>query len=85
MLKHLFRITPVLFALLLPAQGGGVAKRVVLVAWDGMRPDFVSPELTPALWQLRTNGTWFARHHSAYPTSTEVNGVRPRRPSPLCD
>jgi arylsulfatase A-like enzyme len=75
MLKHLFLLAPVLFGLLLPAHGGGVAKHVVLVVWDGMRPDFVSPELTPALWQLRTNGTWFARHHSAYPTSTEVNGA----------
>jgi len=53
----------------------GAARHFVLVVWDGMRPDFVTPELTPTLWSLRTNGTWFANHHSAYPTSTEVNGA----------
>lgn len=53
----------------------GKAEHTVLVVWDGMRPDFVSPELTPTLWQLRTNGVWFANHHSAYPTSTKVNGA----------
>lgn len=54
-------------------QAKGVADHVILVVWDGMRPDFISPELTPTLWQLRTNGVWFAKHHSVYPTSTKVN------------
>lgn len=53
----------------------GKAKYFVLIVWDGMRPDFVSPELTPALYGLREDGVWFANHHSVYPTSTEVNGT----------
>src|ERR1043165_9180237 len=53
----------------------GKAKYFVLIVWDGMRPDFVSPELTPTLYALRENGVWFANHHSVYPTSTEVNGT----------
>jgi arylsulfatase A-like enzyme len=53
----------------------GSARHFVLVVWDGMRPDYVTPELTPALWSFRSNGVWFANHHSAYPTSTEVNGA----------
>jgi len=53
----------------------GQAKYFVLVVWDGMRPDFVSPELTPALHALREEGVWFANHHSVFPTSTEVNGT----------
>jgi arylsulfatase A-like enzyme len=53
----------------------GQAKCFVLVVWDGMRPDFVSPELTPTLHALREGGVWFANHHSAFPTSTEVNGT----------
>jgi arylsulfatase A-like enzyme len=52
-----------------------VAEHLVLVVWDGMRADCVTPELTPTLWQLRTNGVWSDRHHSAWPTSTEVNGA----------
>ena len=58
-----------------PALGVGQARYFVLVVWDGMRPDFVTPELTPTLCSLRSNGVWFAHHHSAYPTSTEVNGT----------
>ena len=57
------------------AVAAGTARHFVLVVWDGMRPDYVSPELTPTLWSLRTNGVWFSQHHSAYPTSTEVNGA----------
>jgi arylsulfatase A-like enzyme len=57
------------------ALGVGKARHFVLVVWDGMRPDFVTPELTPTLCSLRSNGVWFAHHHSAYPTSTEVNGA----------
>ena len=53
----------------------GRAKYYVLIVWDGMRPDFVSPELTPTLHALRESGVWFANHHSVYPTSTEVNGT----------
>ncbi|MDR3459091.1 MAG: alkaline phosphatase family protein [Verrucomicrobiae bacterium] len=57
------------------ALAAGQAKYFVLVVWDGMRPDFVTPELTPALYGLRKSGVWFANHHSVYPTSTEVNGT----------
>ena len=53
----------------------GQAKYFVLVVWDGMRPDFVSRELTPTLHALREEGVWFANQHSVYPTSTEVNGT----------
>ena len=67
-LYALLTIVPNVFA-------GGTARYFVLVVWDGMRPDFVSAELTPALQTLRESGVWFANHHSVYPTSTEVNGT----------
>ncbi len=67
-----FLLSPVLIA---PLQAGGQAKYFVLVVWDGMRPDFVSPELTPTLHALLEQGVWFANHHSVFPTSTEVNGT----------
>ena len=53
----------------------GHARYYILVVWDGMRPDFVTPELTPTLYSLRQQGVWFANHHSVFPTSTEVNGT----------
>ena len=58
-----------------PIHATGRAKYFVLVVWDGMRPDFISPELTPTLESLRDDGVWFGNHHSAFPTSTEVNGT----------
>jgi arylsulfatase A-like enzyme len=52
------------------------AKRhVVVVVWDGMRPDFVSKENTPALWELAHEGVIFRNHHAAYPSATMVNGT----------
>jgi arylsulfatase A-like enzyme len=58
---------------------------VVVIVWDGMRPDFVREEIVPTLWKLSRDGVTFARHHTVYPTATEVNntvlatGVYPRR------
>ena len=51
------------------------ARKAVVVVWDGMRPDTVTEEQTPALWKLRQEGVWFANHHSIYPTMTQVNGT----------
>ena len=50
-------------------------RKVVVVVWDGMRPDMVTEEHTPTLWKLRQDGVWFANHHSVYPTVTQVNGT----------
>ena len=51
------------------------AEHVVLVVWDGMRPDFVSPLYTPQLYDLAQRGTFFKNHHPVYVSSTEVNGT----------
>ena len=56
---------------LLPAA----TEHVVVVVWDGMRPDFVSPGLTPNLYSLATNGVFFKRHHALFISTTEVNGA----------
>jgi predicted AlkP superfamily pyrophosphatase or phosphodiesterase len=51
------------------------AEHVVLVVWDGMRPDFVSAQYTPQLYDLAQHGTFFKNHHPVYVSSTEVNGT----------
>ena len=51
------------------------ASHAVIVVWDGMRPDCISDEHTPTLARLAREGVNFARHHSVYPSSTEVNGT----------
>ena len=48
---------------------------VVVVVWDGMRPDFVTEQNTPTLWKLEHEGTMFRNHHPVYPSATMVNGT----------
>jgi arylsulfatase A-like enzyme len=50
-------------------------RHVVVVVWDGMRPDSVTEQKTPALWKLAQEGVTFQHHHSVYPTATNVNGA----------
>ena len=50
-------------------------RHVVLIVWDGMRPDFVNASNTPALFELANRGVFFARNHPVYVSSTEVNGT----------
>ena len=79
----LARFLPVAVALLLGGVGlpgsrvaaAGKAEHVVLVVWDGMRPDFIRPQYAPNLYALATNGVFFRRHHPVYISSTEVNGT----------
>jgi predicted AlkP superfamily pyrophosphatase or phosphodiesterase len=50
-------------------------RHVVVVVWDGMRPDLVSEQNTPMLWKLARQGVIFRNHHSVYPSATMVNGT----------
>jgi arylsulfatase A-like enzyme len=70
-----------LFACLLPAvafcetEPSGADRHVVVLVWDGMRPDFVNERNTPTLWKLAQEGVTFAHHHSVYISATNVNGA----------
>ncbi len=57
------------------ALGKGQAEHVVVVVFDGMRPDFVTPQHTPTLYWLATNGVFFRHNHCSYVSSTHVNGA----------
>jgi arylsulfatase A-like enzyme len=64
----------------------GLARRVIVFVWDGLRPDSISAALTPELARLRDQrGVNFADHHAVYPTQTMMNaaafatGARPGR------
>jgi arylsulfatase A-like enzyme len=54
---------------------GKSERHVVVVVWDGMRPDFVSAQNTPTLWTLAHEGVTFRNHHAVYPSATMVNGT----------
>jgi hypothetical protein len=48
---------------------------VVLMVWDGLRPDLVDAVNTPNLFAVEQSGVSFSRHHSIYPTLTMVNAA----------
>ena len=57
------------------AKAAKPERHVVIVVWDGMRPDFVNEQNTPALWKLARAGVTFRNHHAVYPSATMVNGA----------
>ncbi len=48
-------------------------RRHLLIVVDGLRPDYVTPEVMPTLTALARRGVVFTKHHSVYPTVTRVN------------
>lgn len=67
------------------AQARKQRRRVCVVVLDGLRPDEVSPDLTPNLTALKAEGTWFGNARSLPIMETIPNhvmmmsGVRPDR------
>ncbi len=62
-------------ALDVSAAPNGKAEHIVVLVWDGMRPDFVTPQHCPNLYALATSGTFFRRHHSVFVSTTQANGA----------
>jgi hypothetical protein len=48
---------------------------VLLVVFDGLRHDYITPEIMPNMYQLKTNGAYGPVHHSIFPTLTRVNSA----------
>ena len=57
------------------AENRGKAEHVLVVVWDGMRPDFVSEKNTPTLAALAHDGVTFRNNHAVFPSATNVNGT----------
>ena len=71
----MFAVACGLCAISSATQTSNQPRHVVVVVWDGMRPDFVSEQNTPTLWKLAHQGVTFRNHHSVYPSATNVNGT----------
>ena len=56
-------------------DANGNDRKVVIVVWDGMRPDFVTEKNAPVLWKMAQEGVLFKNHHSVYLTATHVNAA----------
>ncbi len=59
-----------------PARAAsGRGRIVILMVWDGLRPDSVTARDTPDLFEMAHQGVRFDHHHSMYPTLTMVNAA----------
>ncbi|QIZ37366.1 hypothetical protein [Saccharopolyspora sp. ASAGF58] len=64
-----------------PATASGTA-RVLVIVWDGMRPDLVTIEHCPRLWQFAQDGASFTRARSVYPGRVLWEALASLRPGP---
>jgi predicted AlkP superfamily pyrophosphatase or phosphodiesterase len=69
------RLFLIIFSCSVAIASAATDKHIVVVVWDGMRPDFVTEQNTPALWKLAQTGVTFGNNHSVYPSATIVNGT----------
>lgn len=58
-------------SILVHAQAPGRAQLLLVV--DGLRPDYITPDVMPRLHALGARGIQFTAHHSVFPTVTRVN------------
>lgn len=72
--NHFLRIAIVFTSQLSQAQKSDVTTlRTVIIFFDGLRPDYITPEQMPNLYSFSKRGCYGAQHHSVFPTVTRVN------------
>ena len=73
-MRHFFVVTVLAASALagLIAQAPEKHTQLVIVV-DGLRPDYVTPEVMPRLYRLGQRGVVFRAHHAVFPTVTRVN------------
>lgn len=75
-MKHIFNkwvsiVVAMIFSLQLFAQTRNT--RTLIVFFDGLRPDYITPEAMPNLYAFKKQGSYGKEHHSVFPTVTRVN------------
>ncbi|MGF7082808.1 alkaline phosphatase family protein [Mucilaginibacter sp. UYCu711] len=75
MLKRPFIILSALLMLAISVNAQSKVKgtKTLIVFFDGLRPDYITPEAMPNLYAFRQQGVYGKQHHSVYPTVTRVN------------
>ena len=49
--------------------------RTLIIFFDGLRPDYITPALMPNLYRFSLHASQGMSHHSIYPTVTRVNAT----------
>jgi arylsulfatase A-like enzyme len=65
----------VALALAAPRAQPAAAHIQLVIVVDGLRPDYVTPEVMPRLFRLGQRGIVFRSHHAVFPTVTRVNAA----------
>lgn len=47
--------------------------KTLIVFFDGLRPDYITPDLMPNVYAFGKRGSYGKQHHSVFPTVTRVN------------
>src|SRR5574339_31517 len=47
--------------------------KTLIVFFDGLRPDYITPDVMPNLYAFSREGCYAKQHHSVFPTVTRVN------------
>lgn len=50
-------------------------RRAIYVNCDGLGRDWISKDLTPAIWRLRAGGLWCADHRAIFPSATRASAA----------
>ncbi len=58
-----------------PVIPGKSAPRTLIVFFDGLRPDYITPEAMPHLYRFTRTAFACENHHSVFPTVTRVNSA----------
>jgi predicted AlkP superfamily pyrophosphatase or phosphodiesterase len=64
-----------LLGLAVPTRQPVPPRTHLVIVVDGLRPDYVTPDVMPRLVRLSQRGTSFTAHHSVFPTVTRVNAA----------
>ncbi len=74
-IQFLLLMTGMLIVAQLSAQTKKFADkpRTLIVIFDGLRPDYITPELMPNVYRLKLEGAYGNQNHSVFPTVTRVN------------
>ena len=74
-IKHIFccLLACILTVPLTAQQPAPKDLRTLIVFFDGLRPDYITPEHMPNLYAFAQAGSYGKQHHSVFPTVTRVN------------
>jgi len=48
---------------------------IILIIWDGLRPDMITAERTPFLHRMSSQGVFCRASHAVFPTATRINSA----------